>query len=303
MKTLIIKLSATGDVVRTTCLLRRLNGEVTWLTAPMNVPLLEGVSRSLRSIAWDNRETALDENYDLLINLEDDPEPAAFARRVRHKQRFGAYLDDRDQMAYTDDARLWFDMSLISVRGRKCADELKLRNRRTYQALIFEGLGLDFCGEPYVLPEPTPTDLVGDVAITPVAGPVWPMKGWAYYDRLQQELAERGLRVNVLPHRQSLLLHMGDIKNHRCLVSGDSLPMHLALGLKVACVTIFNCTSPWEIHDYGIQTKVVSPLLAEFFYKRGLDQRATQAIALGGVLRAVLNSLSRQPRAASTVTR
>ena len=87
-------------------------------------------------------------------------------------------------MAYTDDARRWFDMSLISVHGRKRADELKLQNRRSYQALIFEGLGFKFSGEAYVLPEPTNTDLVGDVAIAPLAGPVWPMKGWAYYDRL-----------------------------------------------------------------------------------------------------------------------
>ncbi len=85
---------------------------------------------------------------------------------------------------------------------------------------------------------------------------------------------------------------MGDVRNHRCLVGGDSLPMHLALGLKVPCVTIFNCTSPWEIHDYGIQTKIVSPLLAEFFYKRGLDPSAMQAIALDEVLRAVWEKLS-----------
>ena len=68
--------------------------------------------------------------------------------------------------------------------------------------------------------------------------------------------------------------------------------MHLALGLKVPCVTIFNCTSPWEIHDYGIQTKIVSPLLVEFFYKRGLDSRAIQAIGLDEVLRAIRERLS-----------
>ena len=292
MKTLIIKLNATGDVVRTTCLLRRLNGHVTWLTAAANVPLLQGITQNVRCIAWDDRDTARDQDYDLLLNLEDDLEPAAFARRIRHQQRFGAYLDDREQLAYTDDARRWFDMSLISAHGRKRADELKLRNRRSYQELIFQGLGFDFSGEAYVLPEPKFTDLTGDVAIAPVAGPVWPMKGWAHYDRLERELVASGLRVNVLPHRQSLLEHIGDIKNHRCLVSGDSLPMHLSLGLRVPCVTIFNCTSPWEIHDYGIQTKIVSPLLAEFFYKRGLDPRAIQAIRPDEVLRAVRERLS-----------
>ena len=292
MKTLIIKLNATGDVVRTTCLLRRLNGHVTWLTASANVPLLQGIGLDVRCLAWDDRDTARDQDYDLLLNLEDDLEPAAFAQHVRHRQRFGAYLDDNNQLTYTNDARGWFDMSLISAYGRKQADDLKLRNRRSYQELLFEGLGFAFSGETYVLPEPPTTDLAGDVAIAPVAGPVWPMKGWAYYERLERELVARGLRVNVLPHRQSLLEHVGDVKNHRCLVSGDSLPMHLALGMQTRCVTIFNCTSPWEIYDYGIQTKIISPLLTDFFYKRGLDQRATQAIGLDDVVSATLDTLS-----------
>ena len=65
------------------------------------------------------------------------------------------------------------------MHGRTRADALKLQNRRTYQELIFAGLGLRFDGERYVLPAPAATDLSGDVAIAPVAGPVWPMKGWA----------------------------------------------------------------------------------------------------------------------------
>ena len=270
---------------------------MTWLTASTNVSLLQGVAANLRCVAWDDRDAALDGDYDLLINLEDDPEAAAFARCVRHRHRFGAYLNDQDQMMYTDDARGWFDMSLISVYGRKRADELKFQNRRSYQALIFEGLGFESRGETYVLPESTPTDLVGDVAIASVAGPVWPMKGWAYYDQLRQALVASGLRVNVLPHRKSLLEHIGDVKNHRCLVSGDSLPMHIALGVGTPCVTIFNCTSPWEICDYGFQTKVISPLLSQFFYKRGIDERATTAIDLDTVLRAVINRLGKDDAA------
>jgi ADP-heptose:LPS heptosyltransferase len=34
MNVLILKLNATGDVVRTTTLLHRLQGDITWITAP-----------------------------------------------------------------------------------------------------------------------------------------------------------------------------------------------------------------------------------------------------------------------------
>ena len=46
MQTLIIKLNATGDVVRTTPLLDKLEGEITWITAEGNVPLVDGVAPS-----------------------------------------------------------------------------------------------------------------------------------------------------------------------------------------------------------------------------------------------------------------
>jgi hypothetical protein len=242
-------------------------------------------------VSWEDRESVRGVEYDLVINLEDDTDVAGFVQQVRYKQLFGAYMNGQDTLSYTEDSRRWFDLSLISVYGRKKADQLKFQNRCSYQQLIFEGLGLGFEGEKYLLPETIATDLSGDIAIAPVAGAVWPMKNWAFYDQLQGELETKGLKVNVLPKRGSLLEHLADVRNHRFLVGGDSLPMHLALGSEVPCVSIFTCTSPWEIYDYGIQTKIVSPLLGEFFYSRGFDSRATTAISMEEVLRAVMANL------------
>ncbi|PYR34436.1 MAG: hypothetical protein DMF90_17160 [Acidobacteria bacterium] len=133
MNILIVKLNAAGDVVRTTPLLRRLRADVTWITAAANLQLLKGAYPDLRCFSWEDRESAADRPFDLVINLEDELEPAAFVHHgIRHDRHFGAYLDDSGAVAYTDDSRGWFDMSLISVHGRKRADELKLQNRRSY---------------------------------------------------------------------------------------------------------------------------------------------------------------------------
>ena len=67
--------------------------------------------------------------------------------------------------------------------------------------------------------------------------------------------------------------------------------MHLALGTGTRCVSLFTCTSPWEIYGYGSQTKIISPLLEEFFYKRGYDVRATTAISVDEVFNAVIAQL------------
>jgi heptosyltransferase II len=297
MNILIVKLGAAGDVVRTTTLLRRLSGEITWLTEAKNTVLLEGVKQGLKCVSWEQREETKGTVYDLVVNLEDTYEIASFLKLLEYKQLFGAYVDSRNGLRYTDDSRPWFDLGIISRYGKQQADELKYANRRTYQELIFEALGWPFEGERYYLPQPTKSGLQGDVAIAPQAGPIWPMKNWAYYDDLERTLKTNGLIVNVLPERSSLLEHLGDVSNHRCLVSGDTLPMHLALGSDVRCVSLFTCTSPWEIHDYGLQRKIVSPLLNEFFYKRGFAERATTAIPLEDVIAAALEQLDAPSKA------
>ena len=291
MNVLIVKLGATGDVVRTTPLLCRLNSSITWITAAKNCVLLDGLADNLRHFSWEARARALDIPYDLTINLEDSLEVGLFLKNCRSAEIFGAYADSSKRLRYTDNSKSWFDLSLISSHGRQEADRLKLLNRQTYQELIFMALGLRFAGDPYLLPDPIETGLSGDVAVAADAGHVWPMKKWAYYGELKEALEDRGLVVNFLPERRSLLEHLADVRNHRCLVSGDSLPMHFALGTRTSCVTLFTCTSPWEIYDYGVQEKIISPLLREFFYKRSYDERATTAISVNAVLDAVMAQL------------
>lgn len=293
MDILIVKLGATGDVVRTTPLVGRMGGHVTWLTDARNAIVIQNLNDNLRVSSWEERERVLDRTYNLTINLEDTLEIAQFVRTVRHREIFGAYADGDNSLRYTENSHRWFDLGIISSYGRVEADRLKFLNRKTYQELIFEGLGFRFAGETYLLPEPIETELSGDVAIAPEAGAVWPMKRWAYYDELKGRLESEGLTVNFLPTRPSLLQHVADVRNHRCLVSGDSLPMHFALGTRTPCVTLFTCTSPWEIYDYGVQTKIVSPLLEKFFYKRGYDERATTVISVEEVFNAVMAKLEK----------
>jgi heptosyltransferase-2 len=289
MTILIMKLGATGDVVRTTSLLHVLTGEIHWLTDDRNAALLKGVKQVAHTIPWSERAVLSGRHYDLAINLEDTPSAADVLRRLTYGELYGAYLDGRNGLAYTDSSRAWFDLSLISRFGKEEADQLKLRNRKTYQEMIFGGLGYTFAGEAYVLPSPTPTDLAGDIALAPHSGAVWAMKKWAHYDVLKKHLQEQGLAVNVLPTRPSLLEHLADVQNHRYLVSGDTLPMHLALGSGIRCTSLFICTSPWEIHDYGLQRKLVSPRLSDYFYRRECDTSAATSISFSEVCRSVLD--------------
>lgn len=288
MSTLILKLGAAGDVVRTTTLLHVIDDEVTWITDAKN---LELVCEGVRVFSWEDRRKALDRCYQFVINLEDEIEVARFlSRSVEFERFFGAYMERSDPkplVGYTVSSAPWFNMSMSSVFDKATANRLKFDNRRSYQEIIFSCLGKEFKGQKYSLPKATPTDLHGDIAISPFAGPTWPNKGWFYYEDLKKILEKRGYSVNFLPRRDTLREHLADVQQHRLLVSGDSLPMHLALGSGIPCVTLFNCTSPWEIYDYGLQTKLISPLLEGFWYQRGFEEKATDAIRIGEVLEAV----------------
>ena len=286
-KILIIKLGATGDVVRTTTLLHVLEGEIYWLTSDMNEIMLNSIPEILQIVPWRNRDVINGMKFDLTINLEDTVECAQILNKINTDKIFGAYLDERDELTYTDSSREWFDISITSRFGKEKADDLKLKNRKTYQEMIFKGLGFKFNGEKYFIPNSIATDLKGDIAIAPKSGAVWPMKNWAYFDELKLKLEKDGYIVNYLPERQTILEHIGDIQNHRYLISGDSLPMHIALGSGIKCLTIFICTSPWEIYDYGIQYKAVSSNLDQYFYKRNLIPEATTSISLNEIYSAV----------------
>src|SRR5437867_9485640 len=101
MNVLIIKLGATGDVVRTTALLRCFKATVVWITAAKNKVLLEGLAENLRPLSWEQRDAARGIKYDLVINLEDEREMGAYAKRLQFKQVFGAYLDEQNRLRYT----------------------------------------------------------------------------------------------------------------------------------------------------------------------------------------------------------
>ncbi len=292
MKTLIIKLGASGDVVRTTTILHLLHGEIDWITSDMNSILLNGIPKITRVIKYSELSSTLLGNYDLVINLEDDLESSNLLKSIKYKELFGAYVNSNGTIEYTENSKEWFDLSLISVYGIEKANLLKYENQKSYQEIIFEGLGYKFRGENYFLPESPATNFYGDIAIAPKAGKVWPMKNWAYFAELADFFRNKGLIVNYLPDRPTMLEHLSDVKNHKVLISGDSLPMHFALGSNISVVTFFICTSASEIYDYKIMDKLISPYLYKYWYRRDFDDNATRSIPLSNAIIAVENKIN-----------
>jgi len=280
---LIIKLGALGDVIRTTPLLRVLDGEITWVSSTLAMPLLTNSPFIKTLLAIDEPGFRLDRKYDLVLNLEDDIPSAQLASAAAAGTIVGPYLNGT-AVTYKASSSEWFDMSLSSRYGRAKADELKMRNRKTYQEMIFSALGMTFGGEDPVLNLPLKNSLVpGLIGIEERAGGVWPTKRWNRYRELAVRLEFLGYRTKFFKQRESVLEYADDINECEAVICGDTLAMHIALALDKKVVAIFTCTSPYEIYGYGRLGKVVSPLLDRYFYQRGYSAEPANAIEVADV--------------------
>jgi heptosyltransferase-2 len=129
-KVLIIKLGALGDVLRTTPLLRRLTGEVTWVTGRSALPLLKGNARIARLRTPADGAALRREKFDWVINFDEDKKACALAAAIDAPQKTGALLRG-GRPDYCRASAPWFDMSLISRLGRREADRRKYSDRKS----------------------------------------------------------------------------------------------------------------------------------------------------------------------------
>ncbi|MBI5625113.1 MAG: glycosyltransferase family 9 protein [Elusimicrobia bacterium] len=147
MRVLIVKLSALGDVLRTTSLLRPLVGRypgarVSWLTSRAALPLLEGNPWIERAAAFGT--AGFRPGFDLVLSLEEDASAARLAERSCAGELVGV-LSRAGGLTYTPSSAPYYDLSLLHRDpdgGHAAADRLKASNRLTYAELWLKVLGL-----------------------------------------------------------------------------------------------------------------------------------------------------------------
>lgn len=280
MKTLIVKLGALGDVVRSTVLLRELEGDIFWLTSKKAKDLL--FSDKITGVFFFEDPSSLRElekmAFDLVISLDEEREILEFIRGLSYKKIIGIFINSEGRVDYTPDSSYWFDMSLFSKLGKERADALKIKNQKSVPQILVEMIGKEWSGQEYDLGiEP----LIGEknlVGLVNVSTSVWPNKNWAWWGDLKELLEKEGYQVTTLQMRKTLLEHIEDINSCRAIVCGDTLGMHLALALKKKIFVMFNCTPPQEIYDYSRVFKILSPVLSNYMYKRTSNHEAQEAI-------------------------
>jgi len=147
---LIIKLGASGDVIRTTPILKPLRDregpcQVTWITDPISADLLKQTASIDRLLPYSDENCMIlqSQEFDLLLNFEKEPRAIALAELVRAKKKLGF-------ASTTGGALSVYNPESIYALRLGLSDELKFRvNQKTYPEIVFEMIGLDHHGEEY----------------------------------------------------------------------------------------------------------------------------------------------------------
>ncbi|MBM3230110.1 glycosyltransferase family 9 protein [Candidatus Pacearchaeota archaeon] len=292
MKTLIINIGPPGDVLRTTVLLSALDGEIDWLTSSKCKEVL--LSKKIKTIYFIDSppsiENLIKDKYDVVISLNEEEKAMKILPLIKHTKLIGVY-PEKMKVFYTPESAPWFDMSLVSTFGKQKADELKMNNKKTLQEMLLTMVNKKWINQTYDLGIKPSKKLTGKVGMINVATGLWPNKNWAGYEQLAEQLKQEGIIVNFLGIKPTITEHIHDINQCDLIVCGDTLGLHIALALKKKVVVLFNCTSPYEIYDYGLAIKIISPKLKEYFYKKEYSLEATTAIDVATVYQAVKKQL------------
>ena len=296
-RVLMVKLAATGDVLRTTAFLPAIHAtwpgaRVTWVTKKAAAGLFAGNSLVDEVLTTDDAATAarlLTEVFDVVLCPDADPEAASLAAMARGKERRGFLRGEDGQVqALSQGAQHWFEMGL--------SDAKKKANRETYQALVADVLGLErtLVKEPIL--EPSSRDVAGAaqfrsgfgfdgplVGLNTGAGGRWAYKQWtkAHQESFVRLCTKAGFGVQLLGgpeerqrHKDLMAMFAGlpvfdagtdnsygafAARLQLCdvVVTSDSLAVHVAAARKTRAVVLFGPTSAAEIELYGRGEKIV----------------------------------------------
>jgi len=268
---------------------------ITWITEPHVFPMLQGVPEIDRLLPYTG-ETVLQmemETFDEVYCFDKEPKATALAMKLDAERkvgfgmsRLGKVIPLNEESEYT--YRLGIDDSLKFRVNAKSYPELIFECAGfpypEPQEYILPDLSAEIADARTFLRSQgvQSGDLI--IGLNTGAGDIFATKKWteAGYIQLANRLIEElGARILLLGgpaeternrriaaaaqhplvntgNAHSMREFSGIIGNCNLVITGDTLAMHIAIGLKVPVLVIFGATCPQEIELYGRGSKVIS---------------------------------------------
>lgn len=314
---------------------RHTESHISWLTDKVSLDLLKfnpDIDRLL-PFSYESILMLEEEEFDMVICLDKEPRASALAMRIKAgvKQgfglsRYGTIFPLNRESGYA--FRLGIDDNLKFSENKKSYQEIIFEaaglpyNKEEYvlnpspSSVEYAEKLLDKIGIKK-------NDRI--IGISPGAGQVFANKAWTIdgyvelVDRVNsQDHGERGIKIlllggpgeveinRIIKKRVKTTLYDSGCDNtlpqfigiiDRCdmVISGDTLTMHLGIGLKKQVLAIFGPTCPEEIELYGRGEKVVSTIDCAPCYKNSctLNDNCMTSITVDEVYGKVMKLLPR----------
>ena len=292
-KILIIKLDALGDVLRTTCILPPLRRQYTdacisWCTRKNARDLF--INNDLVDDLFfmdDDAQFRLSvESFDWVINLDTAKTSASVATCAHGKKKTGFLLHENGYIYATNEAaRSWLEMSGF--------DDVKKKNTKTYQQIVYEILDLNDKIAPPLFPltrmEQDFTHMYRKkhklkdkpvIGLNTGSGTRWPNKSWPvsnwirflnlldfnrYHVLLLGGTDEKEINEHLASKFPQVLDAGADnsVRQFGCIVNAcdvvitaDTFALHIATALRKRIIALFGPTSMDEVHLYGRGVKI-----------------------------------------------
>ena len=324
MKILIIKLGAKGDVVRTLPLLLAIKekypeSEITWITKQQCVEIIENSPYIDRICAIPIKTN---ERFDILYNFDIDDKAAKLAGEIKADKKYGFFLDQGYPTAFNPSSEYYlntlFDDELKKSNKKTYQqimfDVAEIPYDKQHHTIYLTEQDKQYARDFMIQNNINTEKLIG---LNIGASKRWPSKQWhkkrikefiikvnekghkvlllggpdeiEYHKKFSEELEKQGIKIyrnNPLNSDRQFSALIGLCKG---IISGDTLAMHVSLAMKVPTVGLFFCTSPHEVEDYNLLTKIVSPKLYEFFPEKSdqYSEELTKSISAEEVLDAL----------------
>ena len=298
------------------------NVSITWLVKEESFYLLKDFHDIDRVLTYslDNILRLKIEEFDVLFSLEIDAPGAAIASMIKSKECFGYFLDkDGHPSAFNKKAEYYLE--------KAWSDHLNRINRKTYQELMFEAAELAYTKEKYSIDVKdkkyaeefmqnnriTKNDKI--IGINIGSAGRWPSKAWHEDSiiKLAKKLDDMGYKIILLGGPEELdktrrisnelkQAGMTVIKNDQnntinqfisivnlcnIVITGDTLALHIAIGLNKKTIALFFCTPHWEIEGYDITNKIVSPLFQDYFFTDEYKEDLVKSISVEDVIKVI----------------
>lgn len=277
---LFIKLGAIGDVIRTTPLVVRYRKlfpgcHITWVTHSPEVLPTDQVDVIYR-FDFPSVYAVQNQKYDIVINLDKEPEACSLLKDVQAKEKYGFIWKDNHIDIATPNAEHKLITGLF--------DNISVKNTKNYLEEIFEICHLKFEGEPYLLnynqalaqkwellKEQSKGKMI--VGLNTGCGKRWQTRLWPdeYWITLINMLRKQDLYPVLLggrdehdknsalsqktnayyPGHFSLEEFISLTSNCDLIVTQVSMMMHIAIGLKKPMVLMNNIFNKHEFYLYN----------------------------------------------------